>query len=84
MFDGSQKRYMSYEQLKTIDPDEALGIDMTRKEDHLHGWHYRNNISLFCEFSDAEFVQVFGMDRRSFAMQPKWKQDNKKKAVGLF
>lgn len=42
MFDGSQKRYMSYEQLKTIDADEALGIDMTRKEDHLHGWQFKN------------------------------------------
>ena len=33
---------------------------------------------------DSEFVQVFGMDRRSFSLQPKWKQDSQKKSVGLF
>jgi len=69
VFDGSQKRYLSYEELKTIDPEHALGIDLTRKEDHL---------------ADSEFVQVFGIDRRSFSLQPKWKQDSQKKSVGLF
>ena len=37
VFDGSQKRYLSYEELKNIDPEQALGIDLTQKEDHLHG-----------------------------------------------
>ena len=85
VFDGSQKRYLSYEELKTIDPEQALGIDLTRKEDHLYG-----NLELKVKLKsdiyllDSEFVQVFGLDRRSFAAQPKWKQDSQKKAVGLF
>ena len=84
VFDGSQKRYLSYEELKTIDPEQALGIDLTRKEDHLHGNLEFSEISSYLYSLDSEFVQVFGLDRRSFAAQPKWKQDSQKKAVGLF
>ena len=84
VFDGSQKRYLSYEELKTIDPEQALGIDLTRKEDHLHGNLEFSQIPSHLYLLDSEFVQVFGLDRRSFAAQPKWKQDSQKKAVGLF
>ena len=33
---------------------------------------------------ESEFEPVFGMTRAAFDAMPKWKQDNKKKAVGLF
>ena len=37
MLDGSVKRYLSYEELKNIDPEKALGIDLTKREYHLNG-----------------------------------------------
>jgi len=69
VIDGNQQRYLPYDQLKTIDPDQAFGIDITKKENHL---------------IESEFEPVFGMTRTAFDAMPKWKQDNKKKAVGLF
>merc|ERR1712131_442714 len=69
VIDGNQQRYLPYDQLKTIDPEQAFGIDITKKENHL---------------IESEFEPVFGMTRAAFDAMPKWKQDNKKKAVGLF
>mmetsp|Transcript_96513 Transcript_96513/g.282087 ORF Transcript_96513/g.282087 Transcript_96513/m.282087 type:complete len:608 (-) Transcript_96513:130-1953(-) len=34
--------------------------------------------------SDAEFAEVFGMDRPSFTALPKWRQQQKKKDHGIF
>jgi hypothetical protein len=45
------------------------GVDSTRKEDYL---------------SPEEFVAIFGQDKVSFYAMPKWKQQAKKKDVGLF
>ena len=77
--------------MKTIDPDQAFGIDITKKENHLIGKTlivigqnnriHSRNYDLILE---SEFEPVFGMTRTAFDAMPKWKQDNKKKAVGLF
>ena len=40
-------------------------------------------MTLIC-ILESEFEPVFGMTRAAFDAMPKWKQDNKKKAVGLF
>lgn len=69
VIDGNQQRYLPYDQLKSIDPEQAFGIDITKKENHL---------------IESDFEPVFGMTRATFNSMPKWKQDNKKKAVGLF
>jgi advillin len=45
------------------------GVDSTRKEDYL---------------SPEEFNAIFGQDKVSFYAMPKWKQQAKKKDVGLF
>lgn len=45
------------------------GVDNARKEDYL---------------SPQDFSAIFGMDKTSFAALPKWKQQAKKKEVGLF
>ena len=37
VIDGNQQRYLPYDQLKTIDPEQAFGIDITKKENHLIG-----------------------------------------------
>ena len=75
--------YLSYDELKTIDEDQALGIDLTRKEDYLDG-NLNSRCNRFLTFLlDTEFVQVFGFDRKTFATLPKWKQDAEKKAAGL-
>jgi outer membrane biosynthesis protein TonB len=34
--------------------------------------------------SDAEFADLFKMDKAAFAALPKWKRDGKKKPLGLF
>ena len=34
--------------------------------------------------SDDEFAAVFAVSKADFLRQPKWKQDNKKKQLGLF
>jgi hypothetical protein len=47
----------------------ADGIDPERKEEYL---------------SDEQFKEAFGTDKESFAAMPKWKRQQKKKAVGLF
>lgn len=47
----------------------ATNIDTTRKQDFL---------------SSEEFQNVFGMDKAAFDALPKWKQQAKKKEVGLF
>ena len=47
MLDGQTKRYLTYEDLKTIDADKAFGVDITKKEDHLIGIiHSQTDISL--------------------------------------
>lgn len=91
VIDGNQQRYLPYDQLKTIDPEQAFGIDITKKENHLIGETlavigrnnriHSRNYDLILE---SEFEPVFGMTRAAFDAMPKWKQDNKKKAVGLF
>lgn len=45
------------------------GVDPAQKEEYL---------------SDAEFAQVFGMDKAAFRAMPKWKRDQNKKNKGLF
>ncbi|KXZ52750.1 hypothetical protein GPECTOR_8g141 [Gonium pectorale] len=45
------------------------GIDATRKEDYLN---------------DAEFKEVFGMDRDTFKKQPAWRQAQAKKKSNLY
>lgn len=45
------------------------GVDPSRKEEYL---------------SKAEFLKIFEMDIAAFNAMPKWKKDQKKKAVGLF
>jgi hypothetical protein len=45
------------------------GVDSARKEDYL---------------SPADFLAIFGQDKVSYAAMPKWKQQAKKKEVGLF
>ena len=52
-----------------VSGEVPANVDPTRKEEYL---------------SDAEFNQVFGMDREQFSAQPKWKQDNMKKSKNLF
>jgi len=58
----------TYEQLKAPGP-YPNGIDILRRETYL---------------SDAEFLELIGVDKATFATQPKWKQVNKKKELGLF
>ena len=75
--------------MKTIDPEQAFGIDITKKENHLIGKTLtvigRNNRPRNHDLIlESEFEPVFGMTRAAFDAMPKWKQDNKKKAVGLF
>ena len=36
------------------------------------------------DLSDADFERVFGTTREEFEKMPKWRQNNKKKEVGLF
>merc|ERR1712243_373774 len=48
VLDGQTKRYLTYAELKNINPDEAFGVDITKKEDHL---------------IDSEFDTVFGVSR---------------------
>ena len=93
VIDGNQQRYLPYDQLKTIDPEQAFGIDITKKENHLIGKSLaiRGRQNRFCPRNhdlqvilESEFEPVFGMTRAAFDAMPKWKQDNKKKAVGLF
>ncbi len=45
------------------------GVDPSKKEEYL---------------SNSEFVTLFGVDKATFAGQPKWKRDAKKKELGLF
>ena len=45
------------------------GIDPERKEEYL---------------SDEQFEEAFGTSKAAFAATPKWKRQQKKKAVGLF
>lgn len=45
------------------------GLDVSRKEEYL---------------SDAEFEQVFGIDKEEFKSMPAWKRINAKKSKGLF
>ena len=40
--------------------------------------------ALLATGSGAAFVAALGCDRAAFAKMPKWKQDNKKKQLGLF
>lgn len=47
----------------------ADGIDPERKEEYL---------------SDEQFEEAFGTNKDAFAALPKWKRQQKKKAVGLF
>lgn len=47
----------------------AAGVDNSRKEEYL---------------SPEDFQAIFGQDKISFAALPKWKQQAKKKEVGLF
>ncbi|PPD94035.1 hypothetical protein GOBAR_DD08947 [Gossypium barbadense] len=58
-----------HKQLKAITGNAATGIDLKRREAYL---------------SDNEFQTVFGMEKEAFYKLPKWKQDLKKKKVGLF
>jgi len=69
VLDGSVKRYLSYEELKNIDPEKALGIDLTKREYHLN---------------ESEFEPVFGISRESYDALPQWKKDKLKRSVGLF
>lgn len=59
----------SYEQLITRSTNPAAGIDPKKRETYL---------------SSEEFQSVFGMDRKKFYEQPKWKQDLQKKSVDMF
>jgi hypothetical protein len=45
------------------------GVDPTKKEEYL---------------SNEDFAAKFGVDKATFAAQPKWKRDAKKKELGLF
>ncbi|CAI7792896.1 unnamed protein product [Closterium sp. NIES-54] len=45
------------------------GIDTTRRESYL---------------SDADFLRIFGYDKGKFYAMPKWKQDQRKRSLGLF
>ena len=45
------------------------GVDPTRKEEYL---------------DDSEFLELFGVDKASFAALPKWKRDAQKKKLSLF
>lgn len=47
----------------------TAGVDPTRKEEYL---------------DDSEFLELFGVDKVSFAALPKWKKDTQKKKLGLF
>ena len=84
MLDGSVKRYLSYEELKNIDPEKALGIDLTKREYHLNGnlmviFYSLKNLNL-----ESEFEPVFGISRESYDALPQWKKDKLKRSVGLF
>ena len=93
MLDGSVKRYLSYEELKNIDPEKALGIDLTKKEYHLNGNFpkacRRDVIYIFYSLKkklnlEAEFEPVFGISKESYDALPQWKKDKLKRSVGLF
>eukprot|EP01130_Rhizamoeba_saxonica_P013078 TRINITY_DN554_c0_g1_i1.p1 TRINITY_DN554_c0_g1~~TRINITY_DN554_c0_g1_i1.p1 ORF type:complete len:618 (-),score=179.56 TRINITY_DN554_c0_g1_i1:52-1905(-) len=58
----------SYEQLKDKSSLPET-VDQTRLEDYL---------------SDADFEAVFGVDKATFEVIPKWKQTNLKKKFGLY
>lgn len=45
------------------------GVDWAKREDYLH---------------EDEFCRHFGMDKNSFSMLPKWKQQAAKKKLGIF
>ncbi|KAL4326174.1 hypothetical protein GQ457_11G008710 [Hibiscus cannabinus] len=59
----------SYDQLKSKSENPVTGIDLKRREAYL---------------SAEEFETVFGMTKEAFYKMPRWKQDSKKKEVGLF
>jgi len=59
----------SYEQLISRSTNPAAGIDPKKRETYL---------------SSEEFQNIFGMDRKKFYEQPKWKQDLQKKSVDMF
>ena len=44
----------------------------------------RRSQRLCIHLSDAEFETVFKMPREKFAKQPVWRQQNMKRAAGLF
>lgn len=69
VLDGAATRFLPYEELVSINPDEAFGVDITAKEAHL---------------TDDDFVAVFRMTKVEFKLLPKWKQDNLKKQARLF
>lgn len=65
---GSSGTY-TYERLKAKSTNPAPGIDHKKREAYL---------------TPEEFEKIFGMDKKKFYEQPKWKQDMRKKAVDLF
>jgi len=60
---------MSLEDLQDSKIWKAKGLHPDTREEHL---------------ADAEFQSLFGMDKASFAKQPKWKKDAEKKKLKLF
>ena len=84
MLDGAATRFLPYEELVSINPDEAFGVDITAKEAHLTGWSLKKKFIIAIISSDDDFVAVFRMTKVEFKLLPKWKQDNLKKQARLF
>lgn len=59
----------SYDRLISASTNPAPGIDTFKRETYL---------------SPADFEAVFGMSKEAFQQMPKWKRDQKKKALDLF
>jgi hypothetical protein len=67
--DATDSKSVPYSKLKDMMNPERYGIDPSKKEMAL---------------SDSEFLQVFKMDKESFAKLAGWKQSRMKKDASLF
>jgi hypothetical protein len=64
------EQFFPYDELKNKGDDELPdGVDEWRKEAYL---------------DSSTFVEVMGMTSLEFSTMPQWKQDKKKREVGLF
>ncbi|CAI5517768.1 unnamed protein product, partial [Closterium sp. Naga37s-1] len=59
----------SFDRLIIDSKNPIRGIDTTRRESYL---------------SEADFLRIFGYDKGKFYAMPKWKQDQRKRSLGLF